>query len=74
MAASPHSSGSQINVADIPSAGPRNTRLGQEADVVTSKVIPQISHPTSTLHNQQGVLTESPDEGYEGEGIEGTEI
>jgi len=73
MAATPHSSGSQINVADIPSAGPRNTRLSQEADV-TSKAIPQISHPTSTLHNQQGILTESPDEGYEGEGIEGTEI
>lgn len=74
MAATPHSSGSQINVADVPSAGTRNTRLGQEAEVVISKAIPQISHPPSTLHNQQGILTESPDEGYEGEGIEGTEI
>lgn len=74
VAATPHSSGSQINIADAPSAGTRNTRLGQEAEVVTSKAIPQLSHPPSTLHNQQGILTESPDEGYEGEGIEGTEI
>ncbi|PNF43063.1 hypothetical protein B7P43_G02716 [Cryptotermes secundus] len=69
-----HSSDSQTNVADICAGGPRSGRVGQEPDDVSCKLTPQICHASGTTHNQQGILTESPDEGYEGEGIEGTEI
>jgi hypothetical protein len=74
MGNTPYSSCSQTSVGDVSSEGPRNARVGQEPHNVTSKVTPQICHPSSTLQNQQGTITESPDEGYEGEGVEGTEI
>jgi hypothetical protein len=74
VGSTPYSSGSQNNVGDVSSAGPRNIRGGQEPDDAVSKITPQICHPSSTLHNQPGILAESPDEGYEGDGIEGTEI
>ncbi|PSN41397.1 hypothetical protein C0J52_25740 [Blattella germanica] len=73
MGSTPYSTGSQTNVGDILSAGPRNSRVGQEPakEEVLQKSNSQIC---SLLQNQQGALTESPDEGYEGEGTEGTEI
>jgi hypothetical protein len=69
-----HGSVSQTNVGDILGGGPRSNRVGQETEEASSKLEPLTCHTSGTTHNQQGVLTESPDEGYEGEGIEGTEI
>jgi hypothetical protein len=74
MSNTPYSSGCQTIVEDKSSPGTRNNRVVQEPQNITSKVTPHICHSISTLQNQQGILTESPDEGYEGEGIEGTEI
>jgi hypothetical protein len=65
-----HTSGSQTNVGEVPAGAGRSSRVGQETEDVSCK----LGHKSGTSHSQQGVLTESPDEGYEGEGIEGTEI
>ncbi|KAJ9590918.1 hypothetical protein L9F63_016048 [Diploptera punctata] len=77
MGSTPYSTGSQTNVGDISAAVSRNNRVGQESskeDDAISKPKSQMCHQEKILHNQQGVLNESPDEGYEGEGTEGTEM